>query len=199
MYASLNEGGRLALVIDTGSVSRGSGTSGSNRERDIRKQFVEHDLIEAVLLLPENLFYNTTAPGVIIVINKRKRHPGEILLINASKLFAKGRPKNYLTEEHIERIARVYHEWVAEEGFSAIITVEEAARNDYNLSPSRYVAVDEKEEVLPLEEAVVLLQEAEEERAEADRALREVLRELGLFAIFGGLVLIHPPRPFKLV
>ena len=60
MYASLNEGGRLALVIDTGSVSRGSGTSGSNRERDIRKQFVEHDLIEAVLLLPENLFYNTT-------------------------------------------------------------------------------------------------------------------------------------------
>ena len=180
MYASLNEGGRLALVIDTGSVSRGSGTSGSNRERDIRKQFVEHDLIEAVLLLPENLFYNTTAPGVIIVINKRKRHPGEILLINASKLFAKGRPKNYLTEEHIERIARVYHEWVAEEGFSAIITVEEAARNDYNLSPSRYVAVDEKEEVLPLEEAVVLLQEAEEERAEADRALREVLRELGL-------------------
>jgi len=180
MYASLNEGGRLALVIDTGSVSRGSGNRGASRERDIRKQFVEHDLIEAVILLPENLFYNTTAPGVIIVINKRKRHPGEILLINAGKLFAKGRPKNYLTEEHIERIARVYHEWVAEEGLSAIITVEEAARNDYNLSPSRYVAVDEKEEVLPLEEAVVLLQEAEEERKEADCALREVLRELGL-------------------
>ena len=180
MYASLNEGGRLALVIDTGSVSRGSGNRGSNWERDIRKQFVEHDLIEAVLLFPENLFYNTTAPGVIIVINKRKRHPGEILLINASKLFAKGRPKNYLTEEHIERISRVYHGWKAEEGLSAIITVEEAARNDYNLSPSRYVAVDEKEEVLPLEEAVVLLQEAEEERAEADRALAEVLRALSL-------------------
>jgi len=180
MYASLNEGGRLALVIDTGSVSRGSGNRGASRERDIRKQFVEHDLIEAVLLLPENLFYNTTAPGVIIVINKRKRHPGEILLINAGKLFAKGRPKNYLTEEHIERIAWLYHEWKAEEDLSAIVTVEEAARNDYNLSPSGYVTVDEKEEVLPLEEAVVLLQEAEEERKEADRALREVLRELGL-------------------
>ncbi len=117
---------------------------------------------------------------MIIVINKRKRHPGEVLLINASKLFAKGRPKNYLTEEHIERIARVYHEWKAEEGLSAIITTEQAAANDYNLSPSRYVATDEQEEVLPLEEAVVRLREAEEERAEADRALREVLHMLGL-------------------
>jgi type I restriction enzyme M protein len=180
MHASLNEGGRLALVIDTGSVSRGSGNRGSNRERDIRKAFVEHDLIETVILLPENLFYNTTAPGVIIVINKKKRHPGEILLINAGKLFAKGRPKNYLTEEHIEYIARIYHDWRAEENVSARITTEEAAKNDYNLSPSRYVAVDEREEVLPLEEAVVLLQEAEEERKEADHNLQEVLRVLGL-------------------
>ena len=170
----------MALVIDTGSVSRGSGNQGSNRERDIRKEFVEHDLIEAVVLLPENLFYNTPAAGLIIVINNKKRHPGEILLINASKLFAKGRPKNYLTEEHIDQIAQVYHSWRAEEGLSAIITKEEAARNDYNLSPSRYVTVDEKEEVLPLEEAVVLLQEAEEERKEADQALREVLKILGL-------------------
>jgi len=52
-----------------------------------------NDLVEYVILLPENLFYNTTAPGIILVINKAKKHPGEILLINASKLFAKGRPK----------------------------------------------------------------------------------------------------------
>ena len=180
MYASLKEGGRMAVVLDTGAVSRGSGNRGSNRERDIRRKFVEHDLVEAVVLLPENLFYNTTAPGIVLVINTRKRYPHEILLINASKLFDKGRPKNYLAEEHIERIAQVYHEWKAEEGLSAIITKEEAARNDYNLSPSRYVTTDEQEEVLPLEEAVVLLQEAEEELREADRKLREVLQALGL-------------------
>lgn len=137
MLASLNEGGRMAVVLDTGSVSRGSGNQGSNRERDIRKAFVEADLIEAVILLPENLFYNTTAPGIILVVNRAKRHPGEILLVNASKLFAKGRPKNYLTEEHIHTIAALYHDWNAEHGISAIITQEEAARNDYNLSPSR--------------------------------------------------------------
>jgi len=170
----------MAVVLDTGAVSRGSGNQGSNRERDIRKRFAEKDLIEAVTLLPENLFYNTTAPGIILVINRKKRHPGEILLINASKLYAKGRPKNYLTEEHISKIAELYHEWKKEEGLSAIITTEEAARNDYNLSPSRYVAVNEREEILPLEEAVVLLSEAEEERAEADRKLKEVLKVLGL-------------------
>ncbi|AEB11859.1 type I restriction-modification system subunit M [Marinithermus hydrothermalis] len=180
MLASLSDTGRMAVVLDTGAVSRGSGTQGSNRERDIRKAFVEADLIEAVVLLPENLFYNTTAPGIILVVNRRKRHPGEILLINASKLFAKGRPKNYLAEEHIETIARLYHEWKAEEGLSAIITNDEAARNDYNLSPSRYVASNDQEEVLPLEEAVVLLREAEEERADADRKLNEALHILGM-------------------
>ncbi len=180
MLASLNDQGRMAVVLDTGAASRGSGNQGSNRERDIRRKFVERDLIESVILLPENLFYNTTAPGIIITINRKKRHPGEILLINASKLFAKGRPKNYLTEEHIEKIATLYHEWRAEEGISTVITNETAAANDYNLSPSRYVAQNDREEVLPLEEVVVLLQEAEEERTEADQALQAVLRELGL-------------------
>src|ERR1700740_852914 len=101
MLASVGPKGRLAVVLDTGAVSRGSGNSGSNKERDIRKQFVEADLVEAVLLLPEHLFYNTTAPGIVLVINRKKRHPGEILLINASKQFSKGRPKNYLEEQHL--------------------------------------------------------------------------------------------------
>jgi len=179
MYASLKDRGRMALVLDTGAVSRGSGNQGSNKERDIRKQFVEYDCVEAVLLLPENLFYNTTAPGIVMVLNRKKRTPGEILLINAPKLFSKGRPKNYLEEEHIERIADVYHQWKAEEGLSAVITKDEAVKNDYSLSPSRYVSTGAEAEVLPLDEAVVLLAEAEEERAEADRELDKVLAKLG--------------------
>jgi type I restriction enzyme M protein len=186
MFASLKDGGKMAVVLDTGAVSRGSGNQGSNRERDIRRKFIEGDLtapgdlIEAVILLPENLFYNTTAPGIILVIHKAKPHRGQILLINASQQFAKGRPKNTLTDEHIARIADAYLNWREVEGLSKIITTEEAARNDYNLSPSRYVATNGQEPVLPLEEALVLLQEAEEERAEADRALHEALRTLGV-------------------
>ena len=193
MLASLKESGRMAVVLDTGAVSRGSGNQGSNRERDIRKLFVDGslgdrgDLVEAVLLLPENLFYNTSAPGIIMVINREKRHPGEVLLINASKLFAKGRPKNYLTDENVEQIAEIYHGWKAVEGISTVIANTEAAKNDYNLSPSRYVASNGKDEVLPLEEAVVLLREADEEQAEADRALKGVLAELGLGILADGL------------
>jgi type I restriction enzyme M protein len=188
MYASLKQGGKMAVVLDTGAVSRGSGNQGSNRERDVRRTFVEGDLvasgdlIETVILLPENLFYNTTAPGIIMVINKAKPHPGEILLINASKLCAKGRPKNYLTDEHIQQIYEICRDWRAEDGVSAIITTQEAARNDYNLSPSRYVATDDVEPPLPSEEALVLLAQAEEERAEADAELDHVLSALG----FGG-------------
>ena len=117
--ASLKEKGKLVVVIDTGVVTRGSGSQGTDREKEIRKNFVENDLIKAVILLTDNLFYNTTAPGNIIVINKAKKHKGEILLINSSKI-RKGRPKSHS---------------------SKIITIE-ARKNDC-LSPFRYVSVDE--------------------------------------------------------
>lgn len=86
----------------------------------------------------------------------------------------------------MEHIASIYQSWTTEEGLSAIITNEEAARNDYNLSPSRYVAQNGEEEVLPLEESLVQLQEAEEERVAADRELEEVLKALGLGGIICG-------------
>jgi type I restriction enzyme M protein len=180
MFASLKDGGKMAVVLDTGAVSRGSGNTGSNRERDIRKQFVERDLVEAVLLMPENLFYNTTAPGIILVINKAKQHKGQILLINASKEFAKGKPKNYLAEENIARIADAYLDWREVEKLSKVVAVEEAVRNDCNLSPSRYVITDGAEELLPLEDAAVLLAEPEEERQGIDVQLAEAIHKVGV-------------------
>ena len=180
MFASLADCGKMAVVLDTGAVSRGSGNVGRNRERDIRKEFVEDDLVEAVILMPENLFYNTTAPGIILVINKDKREKDEILLINASGLFAKGRPKNYLPDESIKQISEIYLNWNEEEGISKIVTGEEVAKNDYNLSPSRYVADNGVDDTLPLEDAVVLLNEAEEERKLADGKLEGILEKMGL-------------------
>jgi type I restriction enzyme M protein len=180
MFSSLKDNGKLVVVIDTGTVSRGSGKQGSDKEKEIRKKFVDNDLIEAVILLPENLFYNTTAAGNIIVINKNKRHKGEILLINASKDFVKERPKNYLTDEGINKIVEAYKNWKEIEKFSKIIKNEEAARNDYNLSPARYVAVDEKEELMPVDECLVVLAQVEEERKAIDSELDSILRKMGL-------------------
>ena len=97
MLASLNDSGRAAIVLDTGAASRGSGNANTNKEKDVRKWFVEQDLIEGVIYLPENLFYNTTAPGIILFLNKAKpkERKGKLFLLNASRDFAKGDPKNY--------------------------------------------------------------------------------------------------------
>ena len=111
MCASLNDRGRAAIVLDTGAASRGSGNASSNKERDVRKWFVEQDLIEGVIYLPENLFYNTTAPGIILFLNKDKPkdRKDKVFLLNASREFAKGEPKNYVPKEAIVRIAVVFH------------------------------------------------------------------------------------------
>src|SRR3989344_1812064 len=179
MFASLKDTGRLAVVLDTGAVSRGYGNEGSSRERDMRKAFIEHDLVEAVLLMPENLFYNTTSAGIILVINREKKHKDKVLLINSSKLFEKGRPKNFLPDSTINQISDIYLNFKEEEGISKIASKEELVKNDYNLSPSRYVSTNGEDTTLPLDEAVVLLKEAKEEQQKADTKLKEVLSQMG--------------------
>lgn len=140
MYSSLKRDGKLAVVLDTGSVSRGSGKR-NDKEKVIRAKFVDNDLVEAVVLLPENLFYNTSAPGLILVVNKAKpdKRKNKILLINGSQQFEKGKPKNFLKDEHIKNIVNIYQNFEEQEGVSKTITNEEAKEADYNLSPSRFV------------------------------------------------------------
>ena len=179
MFKSLKSGGRMAIVLDTGAMYRGSGTVGSNRERDIRKIFIENDFIEIVILLPENLFYNASSAGVILVINKKKKCKNRILLINASESFEKGRPKNFLTVESIEKILEVYQKWREEDGFSIIIPNSAISKNDYNLIPSRYVSIINTDKILPVDEAVALLKEAKEEQKKADEKLKSTIKELG--------------------
>jgi type I restriction enzyme M protein len=180
MVASLKPKGRMAVVLDTGALSRGSGNQGANRERDIRRAFVDDDLVEAVVLLPENLFYNTNAPGIVMFLNRTKRHPDEIMLVNASQLFAKGRPKNELRDEHIVEIADLIGRWHTVERRCAVVTRQDVADSDYNLSPGRYIAAAAGEQALSLEAAVQLLRESEAERATADEDLWKVLAELGV-------------------
>lgn len=139
--ACLDDHGRAAVVLDTGAVTRGSGSKNEDKERNIRKWFVDQDLIDGVILLPENLFYNTTAAGVIVVLNKRKptARKDKIVLLNASRHFSKGRPKNYLPEEDLRPLAAMYVKGEPVDGELAVITGQQAEEADYNLSPSRWV------------------------------------------------------------
>ena len=182
ILASLKDNGRAAIVLDTGAVSRGSGSKNTDRERDIRKKFVEEDLIEGVILLPENLFYNTSAPGIILLLNhsKPEERREQILLINLSQHFEKGKPKNILTDDAIEAATEVYQTWESREKLSNIITLEDAQKTDYNLSPSQFVDVGDKVEHRPVNEILADLTEARIAREKADKALEGVLTRLGL-------------------
>ena len=182
MLASLKEIGRAAIVLDTGAVSRGSGTKQKNREREIRKKFVEADLIEGVILLPENLFYNTGAPGIILLLNRSKplERKEQILLINLSNYFEKGTPKNVLTDAGIDAAIEVYQAWESREKLSNVITLEDAQKTDYNLSPSQFVDVNDQVEHRPVYEILVDLTEARIAREKADKTLEDVLMRLTL-------------------
>jgi len=180
ILASLNDQGRAAVVLDTGAASRGSGNANTNKEKEVRRWFVEQDLIEGVIYLPENLFYNTTAPGIILFLNKAKpkERQGKIFLLNASLDFAKGDPKNYIPEDAIERIAGTFKSWVEKEKYSRVVTREELAKNDFNISPSRYIHTGASEEYRPIAEIVEELNTIEEEAKATDKALRAILEKI---------------------
>jgi type I restriction enzyme M protein len=147
--ACMNEHGRAAVVLDTGAVTRGSGSKNEDKERNIRKWFVDRDLIDGVILLPDNLFYNTNAAGVIVVLNKRKSsaRTNKIVLLNASRRVQKGRPKNFIPEDDIRPLAAMFLKGEPVDGEVAVITREQAEEADYNLSPSRWVGKSSSAEV----------------------------------------------------
>ena len=168
IYSSLNDNGRAAVVLDTGAASRGSGNQGSNKEKECRKWFVDNDLIEGVIYLPENLFYNTSAPGIIIFLNKAKQHKDKIFLMHAGKEFEKGDPKNYITSAGIERIGKTYSQFKEEDKFSRLVGKDEIIKNDYNISPSRYIQIADAETYRPIGELMEELKTLEEEATDID-------------------------------
>ncbi len=182
IHASLNDKGRAAIVLDTGAASRGSGNAGTNKEKRARKWFVDNDIIESLLYLPENLFYNTTAPGIVLFLNRDKPadRKDRVLLVNAGRIFEKGDPKNFIPDEGIKHIVDTLINWNEEEKLSRIVEHAELKKNDYNISPSRYIHTGEAETYRPIAEIVEELNAIEEEAKATDKALREIIRQLGV-------------------
>jgi len=180
VLASLKDNGRAAVVLDTGAVSRGSGNNQTNKEKEIRKWFVEHDLVEAVLYLPDNLFYNTTAPGVVVFLNKKKpkSRQDKIFLVNATAEFEKGKPKNFVPLTKQKEIAELFNGYKDVEGKCKLITKELAIKNDYNLSPTRYIQNGGAEELKSVKEIVAELDTLESESNKIDKELKNILGKI---------------------
>ena len=178
--ACLNARGRAAVVLDTGAVTRGSGSRHEDRERNIRKWFVDHDLIDGVILLPDNLFYNTSAAGVIVVLVKRKpaSRKDRIVLLNASRRVRKGRPKNFIPEDDVRPLAESFVKGEPIEGEIAVITREQAEEADYNLSPSRWVGQTDAADLRPINDIRAEMRRLDAEAREIDASLATMLARL---------------------
>jgi len=178
MLASADDtNGKVGVIIDNGCLFRGSS------EKKIRKKVLENDLIEAVLLLPEKLFYNTGAPGAIIILNKNKKaeRKGKVFFINASEEYGQHpdvRKLNILTEDNINKISEAYEKFSEEEGFSRIVDLEEIKENDFNLNVTLYVFPEEEIEEIDIEKEWQELQDIEEEISKVEKKIEGYLKEI---------------------
>jgi len=137
MIASTKPDGKMISVIPHGVLFRGS------TERSVRKRILEEkgDLIEAIIGLPDKLFYNTGIPACLIVINKNKKpeEKGKIFFINADQEYGVGRNMNYLRYEDIEKIVSVYQERKIIPKYSRFVDRSEIEENEFNFNIRRYI------------------------------------------------------------
>jgi type I restriction enzyme M protein len=182
ILASLGKNGRAAIVLDTGAASRGSGNASKNKEKAVRQWFVERDLVEGVIYLPENLFYNTSAPGILLFLSRNKpaERQGKFCLVNGSQVVEKGDPKNFIPPAGVERIATAFRAWQEEEKLAKVVTRKQVAKEDYNLSPSRYIRIADAETHRPIPEILEELEGLDAESAKANTALLGALRKVAL-------------------
>lgn len=150
MLASANnENGRVGIVIDNGCLFRGG------KEKAIRTGVIKDDQLEAVILLPEKLFYNTGAPGAVLIFNKNKsnKRKNKVLFINASQEFEQHpevRKLHRLSVDNQDKILHAYQEFKESKGFSRIVDHREIEKNDFNLNVTLYVYPEEKIEQIDI-------------------------------------------------
>lgn len=173
MIYSLAPQGRMGVVLPHGVLFRGSS------EGKIRQQLIDENLLDAVIGLPANLFYGTSIPACILVF-KRDRECKDILFIDASKEFQKGKRQNTLTQENITKILSTYHNRQEIEKYSHLATIEEIQENDYNLNIPRYVDTFEEEEEIDIPSTLKNIAKLDEEIAKTQKKMDSHLKELGL-------------------
>ncbi len=147
MIYHLSPQGRIGMVLANGSLSSLSGGEG-----EIRKNIIEADLVDCIVALPTQLFYTTQIPVSLWFLSKDKKQKGKTLFIDARKMGTMvTRKLRELTDEDIRKITDTYNAFAngtleESKGFCAVATTEEIAKQDYILTPGRYVGIEEQED-----------------------------------------------------
>jgi len=180
LYHLAPAGGVMATVLANGSLS--SMTSG---EGSIREKLVKEDLVECIVALPKQLFYNTGIPATIWILRRgRTVRNGETLFIDASEMgFMKTRVHREFNPEEIEKIEQVYHTWRKDEGYEDIkgfcksASLEEVEKHNFVLTPGRYVGIpDEEDDGVPFEEKMAGLTATLAEQMSKEQELNEKIK-----------------------
>ena len=167
----LKSNGTMAIVLPHGVLFRGAA------EGKIREKLLRSGNIYAVIGLPANLFYNTSIPTCIIVL-KKHRDGRDVLFIDASKKFEKGKKQNAMTDDHIDEVLELYsnRETVEKEAFLA--SFEDIEKNDFNLNIPRYVDTFEKEEDVDLNALLTDMKKTDEELEQVQGEFLSLLKDL---------------------
>lgn len=172
-YYHLKNSGTMAIILPHGVLFRGAA------EGKIRQKLVDSGAIYAVIGLPANLFYNTSIPTTIIAL-KKNRDGRDILFIDASSEFVKGKKQNSMSAENIDHIIELYTNRVDVDKQAHLATYEEIKANDYNLNIPRYVDTFEQEEQIEPEDVRCEMVDIDGEIGQTLQSLNAMLTELGL-------------------
>ncbi|MES9951023.1 MAG: type I restriction-modification system subunit M [Candidatus Thiodiazotropha sp.] len=164
--------GRMGVVVPHGVLFRGSS------EGKIRKKLIEENLLDAVIGLPEKLFYGTGIPAAILIF-KKKKHDDKVLFIDASREYRDGKNQNQLTDEHIAKIVAAYKARENADKYAYLAGLDEIRENDFNLNIPRYVDTFEEEEDIDLMEVQKERGKLKNKLAGLEKEMEEYLKELG--------------------
>lgn len=179
MIHQLNENGTLAVVVPHGILFRGAA------EGHIRQHLIEKkNYLDAVIGLPAGIFFGTSIPTCVLVFKKNRTHSDNVLFIDASNHFEKGKAQNYLSDEDVERIVDAYSKREAVDKYAHVAELSEIEENDYNLNIPRYVDTFEEEEPVDLDAVAFDLSEIESEMHSIDADIAAFCSQLNIKAPF---------------
>ncbi|TCI29282.1 type I restriction-modification system subunit M [Exiguobacterium sp. SL-10] len=170
-FYHLKDSGTMAIVLPHGILFRGAA------EGIIRKKLLEDGSIDAVIGLPGNMFFGTSIPTTVVIL-KKNRETRDVLFIDASKDFVKGKNQNKLSSEHIDRIVETYKMREIAEKYAYVASFDEIKENDFNLNIPRYVDTSEEEEQIDLSSIGQELKVVREKKAELESNLYEMISSL---------------------
>lgn len=173
MLENVHEQGKVEIIVPQGFLFKKE-----KLEDAVRRDLIEKKYIEAIIGLPEKLFFDTKTSVVILVINKAKKREG-VLFIDASNDYKSKRKTNILTVENQEKIVKAYRAYETIENYSYVASLEEIAKNDYDLSIKRYVQYQSKIEKVNEKELREKVNQLEEERHRIDYEIRKLIERIG--------------------